>query len=203
MIAIVDYGMGNLRSVQKAVEYLGGEAVITRDPSVMADAGELILPGVGAFGDAMDNLREYNLVDPIYRFVETGRPFLGICLGMQLIFTESEENGLYPGLGLIPGRVVRFDIPAAFKVPHMGWNCLTVSEHPLWNGAGENPYVYFVHSYHVERDAERTIATAEYGYAFPAAVAKGNVMGMQFHPEKSGDVGLRILKNFMDMGGER
>lgn len=200
MIAIVDYGMGNLRSVQKAMEYVGGEAVITRDAGVIADASHLILPGVGAFGDAMANLRRYRLIDPILQFVETGRPFLGVCLGMQLIFSESEENGIHPGLGLVPGRTVRFDIPKAYKVPHMGWNRLECAAHPLWEGLGDDPYVYFVHSYHAERDAVGTIATAEYGYEFPAAVARGNVMGTQFHPEKSGDVGIRILRNFLAMG---
>lgn len=199
MIAIVDYDICNLRSVQKSVEYLGGEAVITRDAKVIADADRLILPGVGAFGDAMNNLREFSLIDPIQRFVETGKPFLGICLGMQLLFEESEEHGLQRGLGLVPGRIVRFDIPQEYKVPHMGWNRLTMTGHPLWDGVGPESYVYFVHSYHAERSTESTIATAEYGYEFPAAVAKGNVMGTQFHPEKSGDVGMGILKNYMEM----
>jgi glutamine amidotransferase len=199
MIAIVDYGMGNLRSVQKAIEYLGGEALITRDAGVIAEAERLILPGVGAFGDAMDNLRRFGLIDPICRFAETGRPLLGICLGMQLLFNESEENGPHRGLGLIPGRVVRFALSRTYKVPQMGWNRLTLTDHPLWVGLGEAPYVYFVHSYHAERDAEATIAESDYGYPFPAAASRGNVMGVQFHPEKSGDVGLRILKNFMEM----
>lgn len=199
MIAIVDYDICNLRSVQKAIESLGGEAVITRDPGVVADADRLILPGVGAFGDAMDNLRKFELVDPIHRYVETGRPFLGICLGMQLIFAESDEHGLQRGLGLIPGRVLRFDIPKEYKVPHMGWNRLNMADHPLWNGLGDESYVYFVHSYHVQRDSEYTVATAEYGYEFPAAVARDNVMGTQFHPEKSGDVGMKILTNFMKL----
>lgn len=203
MIAIVDYGMGNLRSVQKAVEYLGGEAAITRDPGIIADADQLILPGVGAFGDAMDNLRTFDLIDPIQRYVETGKLFLGICLGMQLIFTESEEHGSHLGLGLVPGRVVRFDIPREYKVPHMGWNRLSCGDHPLWEGIGADPYVYFVHSYHAERGMESAIATTEYGYDFPAAVALRNVVGTQFHPEKSGDVGLKILKNFMKMGTAR
>lgn len=199
MIAIIDYDICNLRSVQKAIEFLGGEAVITRDASVVDAADRVILPGVGAFGDAMANLSKFGLIDPIRRFVATGRPFLGICLGMQLLFAESVEHGLQQGLGLIPGRIVRFDIPAAYKVPHMGWNRLTMAEHSLWEGLRTEPYVYFVHSYHLERDSEYTIATADYGYEFPAAVAKGNVMGTQFHPEKSGDVGMRILANFMEM----
>ena len=199
MIAIIDYDICNLRSVQKAIESLGGEAVITRDAGVVSDADRLILPGVGAFGDAMSNLRNFGLVDPIHQYVETGRPFLGICLGMQLMFAESEEHGRQQGLGLIPGRIVRFDIPKEYKVPHMGWNRLNMADHPLWNGLGDEPYVYFVHSYHVERGLEYAIATAEYGYEFPAAVARGNVMGTQFHPEKSGDVGIRILKNFMEL----
>jgi len=199
MIAIIDYGMGNLRSVQKAVEILSGEAVITRDQAVIDAAERLILPGVGAFGDAMENLRKLDLIDPIRRYVETGRPFLGICLGMQLLFAESEEHGLRQGLGLIPGRVVRFDIPKNYKVPHMGWNRLTTQAHPLWEGLGTEPYVYFVHSYHAPGKSDYTIATAEYGYEFPAAVARDNVMGTQFHPEKSGDVGLTILGNFMGM----
>lgn len=199
MIAIIDYDICNLRSVQKAIEYLGGEAVITRDAAVIDTADRLILPGVGAFGDAMDNLRKFGLVDPIHRYVATGKPFLGICLGMQLMFAESVEHGLQQGLGLIPGRVVRFNIPKEYKVPHMGWNRLTMTGHPLWDGLGTEPYVYFVHSYHVERDSEYAVATSDYGYEFPAAVAKGNVMGTQFHPEKSGDVGMRILANFMGM----
>jgi len=199
MIAIVDYGMGNLRSVQKAIEYLGGEALITRDAGVIAEAERLILPGVGAFGDAMDNLRRFGLIDPICRFAETPRPLLGICLGMQLLFNESEENGPHRGFGFISGRVVRFALPRTYKVPQMGWNRLTLTDHPLWEGLGEAPYVYFVHSYHAERDTEATIAESDYGYLFPAAAARGNVMGVQFHPEKSGDVGLRILNNFMEM----
>ncbi len=196
MIAIADYGMGNLRSVQKALEYLGFEAVITDDAQRIRDASHVVLPGVGAFADAAQNLMRSDLWDVLEGEVKKGKPFLGICLGMQLLFERSYENGVTQGLGLVPGEVVRFGVQD-FKVPHMGWNNLIVRDNALITGT---PYVYFVHSYHASQVPETyIIAEAEYGYRFTAAVQKDNIFGFQFHPEKSGDAGLAMLKNFGEM----
>lgn len=198
MIAIIDYGMGNLHSVSKAVERLGCRAVVTSSPDGILRADGAILPGVGAFGDAMRNLRESGLDETIRAFHASGRPLLGICLGMQLLFTESEEHGLHRGLDLLPGRVVRFR--GDRKVPHMGWNGLTfVRPDPLF--AGLDPgYVYFVHSYHVlpERP-EDLLATTDYGGPVAAVVGRGRLYGMQFHPEKSGALGMALLQRFVAM----
>lgn len=192
MIAIIDYGMGNLRSVQKAFEFAGYEAVVTSDADLIRNAEKVVLPGVGAIADAVAALDESGLIPVIKEAAET-KPFLGICLGMQLLFDRSMENGVYDCLGIIPGEVVRFDVHG-LKVPHMGWNNLKVRENPIITG---EPYVYFVHSYHAAKVPEEYIlATAEYGYEFVAAVRKGNVYGLQFHPEKSGDFGIEIIKKF-------
>lgn len=198
MIAVVDYGAGNLRSVDLALARLGAEAVITRDPDVMAGADGLILPGVGAFADAMAALENSGVVPALYAFAQSGRPFLGICLGMQALFDGSEEGPGIRGLGLIPGRVRRLP-DRGLKIPHMGWNSLTPDkESPLLDGLPADPYVYFVHSYACEADKpEDVLARARYGIDFHAAVQRGNVAGMQFHPEKSGPVGERMLMNFI------
>ena len=195
MIAIIDYGMGNLRSVQKALEYLGHQAVITDDAAVIADAGRVILPGVGAFRDAMARLRQKRLDEAVLRTADSGKPLLGICLGMQMMFEHSEENGLYDGLGLFPGTVTRFR-ESGLKIPHMGWNTLDTRACPLFEG-DRHPYVYFVHSYCMaDVSDEWTAATCTYGQTFTAAVCRGNVMATQFHPEKSGAAGLAMLRRF-------
>ena len=200
MIAIIDYGMGNLRSVQKAFEFLGFEAVITDDAAMVAKAERVVLPGVGAFEDAMARLRETGLDRAFLDAAKAGKPVLGICLGMQMMFERSEENGIHEGLGLFPGAVTRFE-DRGLKIPHMGWNTLDTRDCPLFD-AGENPCVYFVHSYCVaEVSDDFTAATCDYGQTFTAAVCRGNIMATQFHPEKSGDAGLRMLKRFATWQG--
>lgn len=195
MIAIIDYGMGNLRSVQKALEFVGQEAVITDDVDVMEKADKLVLPGVGAFGDAIATIREKGFDKAIYNGVKSDKPFLGICLGMQLIFDKSYEYGEYEGLGLVPGTIKL--LPDNVKKPHIGWNNLNIKmEAPLFKNIGESPYVYFVHSYYLETDAPVVSATTDYGKEIQVAVQKDNIFALQFHPEKSGDIGLEILKNF-------
>ncbi len=195
MIAIIDYGMGNLRSVQKALEFVGETAVITDDADFMKKADKLVLPGVGAFGDAINTIREKGIDKIIYEGVKADKPFLGICLGMQLIFDKSYEYGEFNGLGLIPGEIKL--LPDSVKRPHIGWNDLNIKmRSPLFENTGENPYVYFVHSYYLETDAPVVSATTNYGGEIQIAVQKDNIFALQFHPEKSGDVGLEILKNF-------
>ena len=196
MIAIIDYGMGNLRSVQKACEYVGYDARITADKQTIRDASHVILPGVGAARDALQNLRERGLFDEAIRAAESGKPFLGICLGMQLLFDRSLENGEHECLGLVPGEVVPFRVNG-LRVPHMGWNSLQIRNNPLFSREESETYVYFVHSYHAQGVEEGDIiATCDYGYPFTAAVRRGNVFGTQFHPEKSGDTGIAMIKNF-------
>lgn len=195
MIAIIDYGMGNLRSVQKALEYVGEVALVTDDINTMEKADKLVLPGVGAFGDAIDTIRKKGIDRIIYDAVDKNKPFLGICLGMQLIFEKSYEYGEHEGLGLIPGEIKL--LPDTVKKPHIGWNDLNIKmRSPLFENTGENPYVYFVHSYYLETDAPVVSATTNYGGEIQVAVQKDNIFALQFHPEKSGDVGLEILKNF-------
>jgi imidazole glycerol-phosphate synthase subunit HisH len=200
MIAIIDYGMGNLHSVSKAVERLGYEAVVTADAAQILSADAAILPGVGAFGDAMQHLRESGLIAAAAQFAATGKPLLGICLGMQLLFTRSEEHGLHEGLNLLPGQVVRFR--GGFKVPHMGWNRLSFAkakENPLFGGIEEG-HVYFVHSYHVQPEVPSDLlASTDYYGPVTAIVGRDNVYGMQFHPEKSGQVGMFLLGNFLKL----
>lgn len=195
MITIIDYGMGNLRSVQKACEFLGEKAEITSDPQDIKTASKLILPGVGAFGDAMKHLAQRGLTRPIKEKANSGTPLLGICLGMQLLFDRSFEHGETEGLKLVPGEVVEFVLPS-LKVPHMGWNALHARQNPLFD-AGDDQYVYFVHSFYAsDVPEENVIATSDYGINFVAAVQKDNVFGLQFHPEKSGEAGLSMLKRF-------
>jgi glutamine amidotransferase len=205
-IIIIDYGMGNLRSVQKAFEQVGCEALVTADPQVAARAEKLVLPGVGAFRDCMRNLTDGGFVAPIRAHINAGKPFLGICLGLQLLFSESEEFGRHAGLGIIPGKVVRFPDGvgvdgAALKVPHMGWNRIAIRRPaPLYHGVPDGSYVYFVHSYYVVPDDPAVIATETgYGRAFCSSIWRDNVMATQFHPEKSQEVGLRMLKNFGEL----
>ena len=195
MIAILDYGMGNLRSVQKALEYIGQKAVITDRAETALAADKLILPGVGAFEDAMRSLRRSGLDQALLEAAAAGKPVLGICLGMQMLFAESTENGLHRGLGLFPGAITRLE-ERGLKIPHMGWNRLRTRDCVLFD-AGDNPDVYFVHSYcAAELSPEWTTAVCEYGQTFTAAVELGNVMATQFHPEKSGEAGLRMLRRF-------
>jgi imidazole glycerol-phosphate synthase subunit HisH len=197
-IAIIDYGMGNLRSVQKGIERVGFVAEVTRDRERIETAAGVVLPGVGAFGACMDNLRAYGLIDTVRRVIERGTPFLGICLGMQLLFEESEEFGPVAGLGIFPGRVVRFADQPDLKVPHMGWNQIRKQQDlPHLQGIDEGAFVYFVHSYYVvPADASLTATSTEYGVEFTSAIARDNVFATQYHPEKSQAVGLKILENF-------
>lgn len=203
MIAIVDYNMGNLASVQNAFAKLGKDTVVEIDPAKFKEYDKLILPGVGAFGDAMEHLRERNMINAIKEFAASGKPMLGICLGMQLLFQSSEEFGNHEGLGLIKGKVTRFDeskFEEKLKVPHMGWNRMFTKEHPLFKGLDDMHYLYFVHTYHVNCDDENDIiGRTNYGYEFTSAVAHNNIMGIQPHPEKSHENGLQILKNFIEL----
>lgn len=200
MIAIVDYQMGNLRSVQKGFERVGHEAIVTSDPDELARAERVVLPGVGAFEDAIAELRRRDLIGPIKDAVASGKPFLGICLGLQLLFDVSYEGGEWPGLGIIPGKVVRFDVPAEYKVPHMGWNqCRIVRRSPVLAETVDATHFYFVHSYHCVPDDESVVAlTADYHRPFVAAVWKDNLFATQFHPEKSQSEGLKLLKSFAE-----
>lgn len=205
MIAVLDYGAGNLRSVELGLARAGADTVITRDPAVMAAADGLVLPGVGAFADAMAALNASGIVEPLKELVAAGKPLLGICLGMQALFETSEEGPGVAGLGLIPGHVRRLP-DCGLKIPHMGWNNIVAQkESPLLCGLPSEPYVYFVHSFACFADESADVlATAEYGVPFHAAVQRGNIIGMQFHPEKSGGVGQVLLKNFVTLtkGGE-
>lgn len=201
MIALVNYGMGNLRSVQKGLERVGHEAIITDDPQVVAKSERVILPGVGASADALQAVRMRGLEDPIKEFVSSGRPFLGICLGLQLLFETSYEDGEHLGLGILPGKVVPFDIDPTLKVPHMGWNQVHFKHKaPIYDGIADQAHFYFVHGYHVETPDESIIATVtDYGGQFCSSVWRDNLFATQFHPEKSQTLGLQILKNFAEL----
>ena len=198
MIAVVDYGVGNLFSLQSSLKSLRQEAVVTSDPEMIRSAERIILPGVGAFGDAMKKLNDYELVDVIKEYVATGKPFLGICLGLQLLFAESEESPGVPGLGVIRGHVRKIEAPG-LKVPHMGWNALAEEKNTdLYDELPAGSYVYFVHSYHaVPENTEVVTAVTNYGSKLTASVKQGKVEATQFHPEKSGRTGLQILRNFV------
>ena len=202
MIALVDYGVGNLYSIEQSFRAIGAQVVVTADPQVLRTAEKIILPGVGAFGEAMDKLRNSGLAEVVVELAKAGKPLLGICLGMQLLFDEGYEYGVHKGLGLISGsiRPVGDVIPEGYKVPHMGWNALQFKKQSrLFANIKDGDYVYFVHSYYGADCQEDTIAVAEYGALLTAAVEKGNVFGCQFHPEKSGRVGLEILRAFCEM----
>ena len=201
MIGIIDYDAGNIRSVEKALAYLGEETVVSRDPQVLLKADKVILPGVGSFGQAMENLHRYNLVPVIKEMVKNNTPFLGICLGLQLLFESSEEAPGVAGLGILKGKILRIPERAGLKIPHMGWNSLHL-EHDgrLFRGIEENAYVYFVHSYYLQaKEKEIVKASTEYSTHIHASVEQGNIFACQFHPEKSSDVGLHILKNFVEL----
>ncbi len=206
MIAIVDYGMGNLRSVSKAFDLQGFPVVVTRDEDVITSASGLVLPGVGAFGDCVRNLDEYGLTAPIKEFIDSGRPFLGICLGLQVLFEGSEESPGAKGFGVFKGKVVKFPKfeVEGLKVPHMGWNEILIQkEAPVLEGIPEKSWFYFVHSYYPAPEDKRIIAVkADYGIEFTAAVSKENIFASQFHPEKSSDYGLKMLRNFAALCGE-
>ena len=203
MIAIIDYGVGNLFSLVSSFKAIGADAVVTSDPEVIKSADKLILPGVGAFGDAAEKLRKSGLSELIVEQAESGKPLMGICLGMQLLFEKSYEYGEHKGLGLIKGNVVSMEnrLPDNFKIPHIGWNALKMKQQsPIFEYISEGDCVYFVHSFYATDCDEAVIASTEYGIEITAAVAKGNIYGCQFHPEKSGNVGLNILKAFNKIG---
>jgi glutamine amidotransferase len=208
MIAIIDYGMGNLRSVQKGFEKVGAKAVVTADPAVVLEAERIVLPGVGAFRDCMHNLEQGGFIEPLLKVIAEGRPFLGICVGMQMLFSDSVEFGLHQGLNIIPGHVLRFPehmtvAAEELKVPQMGWNQLSFKRRPpAFEGVPDGANVYFVHSYYVKPDHDEVIATTtDYGFDFCSSIWKDNIVATQFHPEKSQEVGLRILKNFAGIKG--
>lgn len=198
MIAIIDYDAGNIKSVEKALQAIGEESVVTRDRELILSAEKVILPGVGSFGDAMQKIRAYGLEEVIHTVVEQGTPFLGICLGLQLLFAYSEEGEGVAGLGILHGKIIRIPDAVGLKIPHIGWNSLHFPRQSrLFTGIAPDSYVYFVHSYYLKAQEENIVAaTTEYGVQIHAAVEKGNVFACQFHPEKSSDVGLQILKNF-------
>lgn len=201
MIAIIDYDAGNIKSVEKALKRLGQEVKVTRDREEILYADKVILPGVGSFGDAMEKLVNYGLKDVIYEVVDRNIPFLGICLGMQLLFERSEESPGVEGLGILKGEILRIPDAPGLKIPHMGWNSLGFPRKGrLFTDLPEEPYVYFVHSYYLKAEEEEVVtATAEYSTCIHASVEKGQVFGCQFHPEKSSDIGIQILQNFVEL----
>ena len=201
MIAIIDYGAGNLQSVKKAFDFIGAESVITDNPEVINACDRVLLPGVGSFGDAMDSMAKNGLVETVKQNALSGKPFLGICLGLQLLFEESEESPGVKGLGIFKGKIKKFSPDMGLKIPHIGWNSLEIKQKDtLFKDVPEDAYVYFVHSYYLHAEDENDIATVtNYGIDFHSAVGKNNIFATQFHPEKSGDVGLQILKNFASM----
>lgn len=202
MIAIIDYGAGNLLSVEKALRYLGCECAVTAKAAELGAADMAILPGVGAFGDAMCQLRERRLEQPIREFIASGRPFLGICLGLQILFESSEESPGVEGLGVLKGKICRLPDNFGLKVPHMGWNSLQIKKPGgLFAGIQPEPYVYFVHSYYLRAEEDIVTASAQYGVELHAAVQKENLFACQFHPEKSGELGLALLRNFAGLEG--
>ncbi len=201
MIAIIDYDAGNIKSVEKALDYLNQRAVVTNDSRIIKSADRVILPGVGSFGDAMKKLNEYGLADTIHEVIDMGKPFLGICLGLQLLFESSEESAGVNGLGILPGKIIRFPQDTGLKIPQIGWNSIEIKpDSRLFKGVPNQSYVYFVHSYYLKADDESIVAaTTEYAAHVHASVEKDNVFACQFHPEKSSDVGLKILSNFANL----
>ncbi len=206
MIAVIDYGMGNLASVQKAILHVGGDARLITSPAELAGAEKIVLPGVAAFGQTIEQLREMGFVEPLKKAIEAGTPYLGICLGLQMLFDISYEDGEHTGLGIFPGKVVRFEFDPAevaedLAIPHMGWNKIHWDRDcPLYKGIDNDSYAYFAHSYHVvPAEPEVTATETDYGYKFTSSVWRGNIFGTQFHPEKSQDVGLAVLTNFVNL----
>ena len=208
MIAVIDYGMGNLRSVQKALEFVGAKVIVTHDPDLILNADSVVLPGVGAFKDCMANLNKLKLVDPIRKFVDSGKPFLGICLGLQVLFEESAEYGPVAGLGILPGKVIKFSGESSetkngqpIKIPHMGWNKVEIKKKdPLFDKVDAAPYFYFVHSYYVVPEDPDIVATVtHYGIEFVSGIQYKNIYAFQFHPEKSQTLGLSLLKRFSNL----
>ena len=201
MVAIVDYDAGNIKSVEKALQFLGQEPVVTRDKETLLQAEKVIVPGVGAFGDAMGKMHQYGLVEVLREIAAKGTPLLGICLGLQLFFESSEETPGVEGLGLLPGKIVRIPDKEGFKIPHMGWNSIQINPASrLLKGIEEGAYVYFVHSYYLQAENETDVAaTTDYVVNIHAAAEHENIFATQFHPEKSGEIGLRILKNFIEL----
>ena len=201
MIAIIDYGAGNIQSVSKALVHIGCEAFITRDKDKILKADGAVLPGVGSFGDTMNTMNEYGIKDTVIEYAKSGKPFLGICLGLQLLFPKSEESPDAEGLGIFDGSITKIPSGEGLKIPHIGWNSLDIKKNDgLFKGIGKNPYVYFVHSYFLNA-SDKSIVSAQtgYGVTIDAAVEKGNIFATQFHPEKSGETGLKILRNFADI----
>jgi len=208
MIAVIDYGMGNLRSVQKALEFVGAKVIVTHDPDLILNADSVVLPGVGAFKDCMANLEELKLIDPIRKFIDGGKPFLGICLGLQVLFEESAEYGPVAGLGILPGKVIKFSGGSSerkngqpIKIPHMGWNKVEIKKKdPLFDKVDAAPYFYFVHSYYVVPEDQNMIATVtNYGIEFVSGIQYKNIYAFQFHPEKSQTMGLSLLERFSNI----
>jgi glutamine amidotransferase len=208
VIAVIDYGMGNLRSVQKALEHVGAKVIVTNDPKLIISADSVVLPGVGAFKDCMANLTQLKLVDPIRKFIDGGKPFLGICLGLQVLFEESEEYGPVAGLGILPGKVLKFTSASSetkggppIKIPHIGWNNIEVKKKvPLFDKLGTESYFYFVHSYYVVPEDRSMVATVtNYGVEFVSGIQYRNIYAFQFHPEKSQTVGLSLLERFSNL----
>ena len=201
MVAIIDYDAGNIKSVEKAVIALGEETIVTKDHNAILAADHVILPGVGAFGDAMEKLQRYELVEIIRKVIDKGTPFLGICLGLQLLFESSEESEGVSGLGILPGKIMRIPENKDVKIPHIGWNSLSYpSEGRLFRGLTEGSYVYFVHSYYLQaKEPEIVKAVTEYSVLIHASVEKDNIFACQFHPEKSSETGMKILRNFLDV----
>ncbi|MGG0238908.1 imidazole glycerol phosphate synthase subunit HisH [Bacillus rhizoplanae] len=198
MIAIVDYGMGNIRSVEQALRHIGAEYIVTDEAEAFLNSDGVIFPGVGAFPSAMRCLEEKGLISVLKQVAIAGKPLFGICLGMQLLFEESEEIERTKGLGLLPGMVRKLDVP--YKIPHMGWNKLQKKkEHPLWNEIEDGAFVYYVHSYYAQCPNDVVVGDSEYGVFVPGIVSRGNVFGAQFHPEKSGEIGIQILRNFKEV----
>ena len=201
MIAIIDYGAGNIQSVYKAMKHIGCDAVVTREKDVILKADGAILPGVGSFGDTMDTMEQYNIKDTVIEYIKSSKPFLGICLGLQLLFPESEESVGKKGLSVFDGMIKKIPAENGLKIPHIGWNSLDIiKKDGIFKGIDDNAYVYFVHSYFLKAaDPEIVAAQTQYGVTIDAAVEHGNVIATQFHPEKSGEVGLKMLKNFADI----